>query len=300
MIFSGVITGLGMAFFQSCSYLGSRYFYSRTQGGGFHLLAVSHIQMGILSAVLLWLILPAVPLPWDRLWLPVALNSLAYMTGQAFFLLALKESNPSQVASLLALKLILISLGSLIVLGLSVSLLQAAGIALSMAAVLLLHSSKDRIAPKGLIFSLLAVAGYSVSDLLITVIVRQLDQAQITDPAFTGTCLVYICNGLIGLCMLPFLRDCFKKPGLWLYALPFALTWYIAINLIFQTFLVLGPVFGNILQSTRGLISVVLGKLVLLFGIKGLEESMPRHAFLRRLGAAILMTASVSLFVIST
>jgi drug/metabolite transporter (DMT)-like permease len=256
--------------------------------------------MGILATILLFLFFPAAPVPWNRLWLLIVLNSLAYMTGQGFFMMALKESNPSQVASLLALKLILISLGSLIILNLGISLLQVIGIVLGMGGVLLLNSSKDKISPKGLAFSLLAIIGYSTSDLCITVIVRDLHQAQVAGPAFTGTCIVYMCNGIIGILMLPFLRDSIKKAETWLYALPFALTWYIAINLIFQTFLVLGPVFGNILQSTRGLISVVLGKLVLLFGIKGLEERMPRYAFIRRLGAAILMTAAVSLFVIST
>ncbi|MEJ2663125.1 MAG: EamA family transporter [Spirochaetia bacterium] len=179
MLFSGIITGLGMAFFQSCSYLGSRFVYTRTGKGGLSLLAVAHVQMGILATVLLFLFFPATPVPWNRLWLLIVLNSLAYMTGQGFFMMALKESNPSQVASLLALKLILISLGSLIILNLGISLLQVIGIVLGMGGVLLLNSSKDKISPKGLAFSLLAIIGYSTSDLCITVIVRDLHQAQV-------------------------------------------------------------------------------------------------------------------------
>ncbi len=299
MLIIGIITGLGMAFFQSCSYLGSRFFYTKTKAGGFHLLAIAHVQMGIAAALLLWFCWPETSIPFATIGLVVIINSFAYMTGQAFFLLALKETNPSQIASLLALKLIGISMGSLLILHLSISAFQIAGIALSLAAVLLLNSSHDRIPIKGLIFSLLAVIGYSSSDICITIIVKELEQAQIANPPIIGMTLVYICTGFMGMLMLPFLKDAFKKPVLWLSALPFAGAWFLAMNLLFHTFLLLGPVFGNILQTTRGIISVLLGKLVTSMGFKELEDKMSRYAFLRRLGAAILMTAAVCLFLVS-
>lgn len=222
------------------------------------------------------------------------------MTGQAFFLLALKQANPSQIASLLALKLIGISTGSLLVLHMSITTFQIAGIVLSLAAVLLLNSSRDRIPVKGLVFSLLAVIGYSVSDICIAVIVKDLELAQVTNPSLVGMALVYICTGFIGIIMLPFLKDFLKKPVLWLSALPFAGAWFIAMNLLFYTFLLLGPVFANILQTTRGIISVLLGKIISKRGWIKLEETMPRHTFMRRLAAAMLMTAAVCLFVVST
>jgi len=100
--------------------------------------------------------------------------------------------------------------------------------------------------------------------------------------------------------MLPFLKQPLKKPVLWLTALPFAGAWFIAMNLLFHTFLILGPVFGNILQTTRGIFSVLMGKLIIKIGLKGIEDKMSRYAFLRRLGAAMLMTAAVCLFVVST
>jgi drug/metabolite transporter (DMT)-like permease len=300
MLLLGITTGLGMAFFQSCSYLGSRFFYNKTGQSGFHLLAVAHIQMGIAAALLLWLVWPAAPIPFHNITWIVIINSVAYMTGQAFFLLALKHANPSQIASLLALKLIGISTGSLLILHMSIGPFQITGIALSLAAVLLLNSSGDKIPVKGLVFSLLAVIGYSVSDICIALIVKDLEQAQIVNPSIIGIALVYICTGLMGVMMLPFLKQAFKKPVLWLSALPFSAAWFIAMNLLFYTFMLLGPVFGNILQTTRGIMSVLLGKLVSRLGWKELEHAMSRYAFVRRLGAAILMTAAVCLFVVST
>jgi drug/metabolite transporter (DMT)-like permease len=299
MLFIGIITGLGMAFFQSCSYLGSRFFYAKTGQGGLRLLAISHVQMGMVSALLLWIFWPSGTIPFAALAWVVVINSIAYMAGQAFFLQALNHANPSQIASLLALKLIGISLASLFILNIPITPYQVVGIILCLNAIFLLNSSRDKIPLRGLIYCLLALCGYSASDICIAIIVKQLAQAQVGNPSLTGTCVVYICTGIMGAAMLPFLPGSLKKIGPWLSALPFTAAWLIAINLLFQTFLLLGPVFGNILQTTRGIISVLLGKIVSRLGLKDLEEPMPRHAFVRRLGAALLMTAAVSLFVIS-
>jgi drug/metabolite transporter (DMT)-like permease len=299
MLIIGIITGLLMAFFQSCSYLASRFFYAKTAGSGFHLLSLAHIQMGIAAAILLWIFWPQQPLPFSTVALIVILNSLVYMAGQAFFLLALKHANPSQIASLLALKLIVISAASSVILHLEISALQVIGIILSLIAVVLLNSSRDKIPIKGFILSLFAVAGYSASDICIVVIVNDLNNYGIPNASFIATCLVYICTGVIGMMILPFLKNSWKRPVMWLSALPFAGSWLTAMFFLFQTFLLLGPVFGNILQTTRGIISVLLGLLVTRLGFFHLEEKMLRHAFIRRLGTALLMTGAVSLFVIS-
>jgi Flp pilus assembly protein TadG len=54
------------------------------------------------------------------------------------------------------------------------------------------------------------------------------------------------------------------------------------------------------MQTTRGIISVLLGKMISQRGWIKLEDTMPRHAFIHRLGAAMLMTAAVCLFLVST
>jgi drug/metabolite transporter (DMT)-like permease len=298
MLLIGIITGLGMAFFQSCSYLGSRFFYAKTGRGGLHLLAVSHVLMGLASGILLWIFWPAQTIPFAALAWTVIINTIAYMAGQAFFLQALKHANPSQISSLLALKLIGISLASLFILNIPITPFEVLGIVLCLGAVLLLNSSRDKIPLPGLVYCLLALFGYSASDICIAIIVKDLEHSGITNPSLIGTCVVYICTGLIGAIMLPFLKDALKKPGLWLSSLPFAAAWLIAINLLFHTFLLLGPVFGNILQTTRGIFSVLLGNMVSKLGYSELENIMPAHAFLRRLASALLMTVAVSLFVI--
>jgi hypothetical protein len=57
-------------------------------------------------------------------------------------------------------------------------------------------------------------------------------------------------------------------------------------------------VFGNILQSTRGVMSVVLGAALAQMGWHELEQRVDRASLLRRLAAALLMTAAIALYVI--
>jgi hypothetical protein len=59
-----------------------------------------------------------------------------------------------------------------------------------------------------------------------------------------------------------------------------------------------GVVFGNILQSTRGVMSVAIGAALAHLGWHDLEQRVDRSTLLRRLTAALLMTAAIALYVI--
>ena len=85
-------------------------------------------------------------------------------------------------------------------------------------------------------------------------------------------------------------------PGDWLYALPFAAAWLLSMVFLYACFALIGPVFGNILQSTRGILSIVLGAGLARLGVEHLEERVPRAVLLQRIGAALLMCIAVWLF----
>jgi hypothetical protein len=57
-------------------------------------------------------------------------------------------------------------------------------------------------------------------------------------------------------------------------------------------------VFGNIMQSTRGVMSVAIGAALAHLGWHELEQRVDRATLLRRLAAALLMTAAIALYVI--
>ncbi|MBN1670360.1 MAG: hypothetical protein JXR37_04975 [Kiritimatiellae bacterium] len=66
--------------------------------------------------------------------------------------------------------------------------------------------------------------------------------------------------------------------------------------LLFATFGTIGVVYGNIVQSMRGLISVVLGAAVAALGWRAVEQRVGREVVLRRLAAAALMCGAIALF----
>ena len=67
---------------------------------------------------------------------------------------------------------------------------------------------------------------------------------------------------------------------------------------LYICFGLIGVVFGNIVQSTRGLFSIVIGASLAHAGWHGLETQVDRRTLTRRLLAAALMTAAIALYVI--
>ena len=60
-----------------------------------------------------------------------------------------------------------------------------------------------------------------------------------------------------------------------------------------------GVILSTILQSTRGIMSVILGAILSGQGWRHLESRVERHVFFRRLIAALCMTTAVALYVVS-
>ena len=80
-------------------------------------------------------------------------------------------------------------------------------------------------------------------------------------------------------------------------ALQYAAAWLGSMVALYACFGTVGVVFGNILQSTRGIMAVVAGALLAQLGWHDLEDRVDRATLLRRLAAAGLMTAAITLFV---
>jgi uncharacterized membrane protein YgdD (TMEM256/DUF423 family) len=67
---------------------------------------------------------------------------------------------------------------------------------------------------------------------------------------------------------------------------------------LYCSFGLVGVVFGNILQSTRGIMSVALGAMLAHLGWHELEQRVDRAMLLRRFAAALLMTAAIAIYAI--
>jgi drug/metabolite transporter (DMT)-like permease len=297
MVSLGIGCGLGAALFQSLSYLCIRLFNKRHDDNIIALLGLSHILMGLVSIPLAIFLRPE-SMPGIRVYLwPLLGTSGFYLLGQFFLFAAIIHSEPSRVAPLLGLKVLILALISVVFLEEQFDMAKWIAVLLTTGAVLLLSSSGKRLEGRFILLGLLACVSYCLSDLCIKVLVDHFIFLGLLRGAVMATALSYIVCGICGMGVIA-LNMKHSTRDTWLYAVPFAASWFIAMIFLFSCFGLIGVVFGNILQSTRGIISIVLGFVIAHIGFEALEPKPTKRTVVLRMVAAVLMTAAVVLFLI--
>ena len=292
----GIITGLGAATSQSCSYLFSKRFISFS-GNSYQLLAVSHIIMGIFAAAMLPFILMHKPLPsLMNFGKALILCNVYYLLAQCSFFLALKQADASRLAPLLGLKILFLAGISIVFLNNAFNGLQWLGVLLCLGGAVMSNWSGGSIPVKSAMLILVACGGYSLSDTYIKILIDCLGYENIFFGAMMAGAVSYI---FAGICSIPML---FIIPGVSLRhfkpALPHSVCWFAAMLLLFSCFGLIGPVFGNIIQSSRGIISVIIGAVIAGYGFSTIETRLKPRLLARRIIAAALISAAVILFIL--
>jgi drug/metabolite transporter (DMT)-like permease len=291
----GILFGILAALFQSISYLCTRLFNERHKNDIGTLLALSHIIMGIISVFLVIFLLPQ-NMPDFSTYLPSLLGSTVfYLFGQIFLFSALIKSEASRISPLLGIKVIILALISFIFLHQHLNLVQWIAVVLCSLSVFLLSNSGTKLHQSSVILVVLACISYCISDTSIKALVEHFRFLGDFQGAVFSTGLCYILSGFAGLTYLV-LKPHNTNRDTWLYSLPFAFSWLIAMIFLFSCFTLIGVVFGNILQSTRGVISIGLGFFIAQLGFQRLEAGTTRDVFIKRILAACLMTLSIALF----
>jgi drug/metabolite transporter (DMT)-like permease len=306
----GIIAGLATAFFSALSYLVSRHHGNKDGGGSLRLLVFAHVMMGIACLPLAWLLCPD-PLPPAGAWLPpLAGSALTYLLGQAAVFAALKQIDASQLAPLLGLKIAVIAVLATCVLSQPLSGQQWLAVAISGVAVAMLQRSgrpAHAVAPWTVLGAVIAIClCFAVSDLFIIALIDavQGSGAVAGVPATSNAsrlqaggfamAATYVLCGLIA---LPFVsraaRGC---SGGWGAASQYAAAWLASMAGLYICFGLVGPVFGNILQSTRGIMAVGLGAALASLGWHDLEQPVDRQTLVRRVVAAVMMTAAIACY----
>jgi hypothetical protein len=134
-----------------------------------------------------------------------------------------------------------------------------------------------------------------MSDLSIVWLVRSLAPLHVVRASLVGVCLAYVLCGAAAVLLLPITKS-WRDSIDWLYAAPYAASWFVGMVFLFSCFAVSGVVYGNILQSTRGIMSVLIGAVLARAGMVELEQAVARRVFVQRAAAAVLMTLAVWLF----
>ena len=291
----GIVCGLAAAVCHSASYIFSRLFVIERKHAVVRLLVASHLIMGVISLLLLPLVWTSDLPPVRNYFLPLLGASFFYLVGQAGLFYLVRGTDSSRVAPLLGFKIVIIAFVVVLFMGQHLSGKQWLAVALSVTATLALSQTGGGLPVRAMLWLAVTCTGYSLSDLSITALVKALAPLSPLHASIVGVCFSYILCGVAGMILLPraggtqVLAD-------WKYAVPFAVVWLLAMVFLFACFGLVGPVYGNILQSTRGIISIVAGAYLAKLGMEHLEKRVSPWILIRRIASAILMCVAIWLF----
>ncbi|WP_194436636.1 hypothetical protein [Vibrio fluminensis] len=283
----GVVASFFGAFLQAINYVVTQRCQKKYLIDGVKLLVAIHIFMGIVAlsmsiAFELFKFLPA-----DSIWLFLKVN-IPYLTAQYFLLSAIKQSDASIVSPLLALKVPVLALLALAGGQYNFSANQILSIVLIVMLAFCFSALSGRLLLKPLCYIFFASIGYSFSDVAITEFSHQLPFDLPIYQAFATICLNYSFCGLLALLFIrPFdvsLSDVWCSK--WV-----ALTWFVAVMFLILGFNLSGVVSGNIVQTLRGVIGVVIA-----FFLFRKVVDQPMKLWLKKLAIAFLMVFAVTIY----
>jgi hypothetical protein len=293
----GILTGLGAALCQASSYLATRHFVQVRSGGTRQLMVLGHVIMGILSIAVLPWIWPRGGVAGTAFISPLIQCSVWCVLGQLGLTVLLRYIEPSRVSPMLAFKLVILALLTIGVARQPITSLQWIAITLCIAGAMALNYASE----SGKAMSLRAIGllvftciAYSVSDWNIARLVNAMGEMERWRAFICATLASYTLCGIAAAVFLPWYGS--TKRIDWQEAAPFGILWLLAMLLLFTCFGMVGVVYGNILQSTRGLISLGLGALSVKLGFHHIESATSRTVFAKRFIATLLMTAAVVLY----
>ena len=290
---SGIGFGLGAAACQCVSYIFSRRFVGRARATPAMLLIASHLLMGAASVLTLLLLWPRHLPPLAAYTAPLAGAAFFYLVAQFGLFSVLKTVESSRVAPLLGAKVLVLAILSVLLTRQALHPLQWAAVGLSVGAAWLINEAGGRIPGRSLALLGLTILGYCLSDLSIGALMKRFAGVE-PAPAMIATAMTYLlCAGLT----LPFaFRRELRQPAIWKLAAPNAAAWFAAMCLLYACFGLIGVLFGNIVQSTRGVMSVAIGWLIAHIGHTHIESHVSRDVFWRRIAGALLMMAAVACY----
>jgi drug/metabolite transporter (DMT)-like permease len=305
----GVVSGLAAAFFSAVSYLVSRHYglgqrAMGRKGAALRLLAVSHLLMAAVCIPFTWAAWPASPPPLRLFALPLALSVGFYLLGQSSLFATLKRVEASRMAPLLGLKIVMLAVIVSFVLGHVLDTRQWLAVALSVAAAVMLQAGRGAVPAGAFGFVLSCCLCFAISDIFILRLIdglraEAIESSEVISRLHAGGLAMALAYGLCGILFVPLvvaLRPYTRTD--WEAAAQYASAWLLSMVGLYCCFGLVGVVFGNILQSTRGVMSVAIGAALAHLGWHELEQRVDRATLLRRLAAALLMTAAIALYVV--
>lgn len=300
---TGISYGLIAACLMSLSYVFSKRFMLRN-GSAFHLILYAQLWQGLMGIVLFCFIQGKYDFPlfaegvfhWKNIgW--VVMTAALGMFGNFSFFRTLRLLEASRSSSLLGLKIILLGVICVVFLKQELNWMHWGAILLATIAAVGMNFTGGKITLQAGFWLFLTLCGYAFGDLAATKLVRMIGGEGIY-PSLATTALAAIAQG-IGMCCLLTIRSVPKNRTVLADSFPYAICWFASLLFLYDCFGNLGVLFGTILQSARGLISVLIGVLLLKFGLDQYEPRVSRSAWVRRFIMAILMIGAMTLYALA-
>ena len=308
-LFFGIIAGLTAAFFSSVSYLISRHHGARERHASRRLLIFAHVIMGFTCGLFALSsysseILFSQIWRWN-IWLPCFVSTGTYFFGTSAVFRVLRRTEASRLSPLLGLKIIALGLIVSLVFGQTLSVEQWFAVMLCAAAAILLQQGGSGLPVQSLIVLSCGCICFAIADLGIVEMIDAMQDA-VALSRFSVGCLAllvtYVFIGLIAspLALFEYARHPQPTKRDWLAAGEYSAAWLLAMFGLYACIGFVGVILSTILQSTRGIVSVVLGAIVSGQGWHQLESRVERNVFCRRLFSALCMTAAIALSVVGS
>lgn len=304
----GIAAGLVSCACMSLAYLLSRHHTLAAEAAGrtgaaVRLLLRSHVVMGLAALPgAAWL----VPGGLDVAAVAPPLLGAAglYFAGNTLLFRLLRRYEASRLTPFLGLKIFVLALVVAVVLGQPLAGRQWAAVATSVAATALLQGRGGGLAAGALGRILVVCLCFALSDLFIVSLIDGIEAGG--GPGFgrfrasiLGMLLTYVvCGAACGLALFAGRQEVGRdRRAGWVVAGLYAATWLVAMGCLYVCFGFVGAVLGNVVQSFRGIMSVVIGAALAHLGWHELEQRVDRATLLRRIAAAGLMTAAIAVYV---
>lgn len=296
---AGIAVGFLAAFLQSCSYLVSARYVRLSGRPAWTLLPPSYLLMAPAAAAIVAATLPLAQgaVPWRAALGPASWSVVFCLGANAAMFQMLRSVDASLASPLLGLKVPMLAAFYTFALARPCTAAQWVAVGLVLAATAALALSGRRLGRAGWGWLLATCAGFSLADWLIGETFAAVEPAfpSFGPRAIFSLGFIYLVSGAAAALALPF---CPRLPRAgWLrWAAPYAAVWFAAMAALYACFATCGIVLGNIVQNTRGLLSIALGWLVARAGRTDLEERVTPAVLARRVAAAALLLAAVALY----
>lgn len=294
-MWSGIGAGVLSVLFICGSYIFSRE-YMRRNKDAVKLAVFSQLVMALGGIILLILYSSFYRIPWNlKLFAVLAGQVMTFLLGQTAFFMTLRRVESSRVSALLGLKILALALIAL-ALGRHLKQMQWIAVILCTVGAVGMNFSGGKMAISSCLWLLLSVLSYALCDMCVTELMMMMPGKSML---FNSLGVVGICYTALGIAVSPAL---FKYPlskKEIKAVIPYSILYFFSMIFLYTCFGFIGVVFGSIIQSGRGIVSVLLGIVLVHYGLDRNERRISLSKWIQRFVFAAVMLTAMLLYSLS-